>query len=59
LKNCKISASLVIEEAFQAMVTKGVVDLVKKLRPNIRGQKVVLYVEKGMKFDIWVALKRN
>jgi len=41
------------------MVTKGVVDLVKKLRPNIRGQKVVLYVEKGMKFDIWVALKRN
>ena len=50
---------VVVEEASQAMVSKGLVDLVKKLRPNIRGQKVVLYVEKGMKFDSWIALKRN
>lgn len=41
------------------LVLNGLVDLVKKLRPNIRGQKVVLYGEKGLEFESWVALKRN
>jgi hypothetical protein len=50
---------LVIDVASQAIVNKGVVDLVKKLRPNIREQKVVLYVEKGPELNSWVALKRN
>lgn len=50
---------LVIEESSQMLVSNGVVDLVKKLRPNIREQKVVLYVEKGQEINSWVALKRN
>ncbi len=50
---------LVIEESSQMLVSNGVVDLVKKLRPNIRKQKVVLYVEKGQEINSWVALKRN
>jgi hypothetical protein len=50
---------LVIDVASQAIVNKGVVDLVKKLRPNIREQKIVLYVEKGPELNSWVALKRN
>ena len=50
---------LVIDVASQAIVNKGVVDLVKKLRPNIRGNEVVLYVEKGLELNSWVALKRN
>jgi hypothetical protein len=50
---------LVIEESSQMLVSNGAVDLVKKLRPNIRKQKVVLYVEKGQEINSWVALKRN
>ena len=50
---------LVIEESSQILVSNGVVDLVKKLRPNIREQKVVLYVEKGQEINSWTALKRN
>lgn len=50
---------VVIEEASQIPVSYGIVDLVKKLRPNIRGKKVVLYVKKGLDFDSWTALKRN
>lgn len=50
---------LVIDAASQSIVNKGVVDLVKKLRPNIREQKVVLYVEKGLELNSWTALKRN
>ncbi len=49
----------VIEEASEVTVSKGVVDLVKKLRPNIRGNEVVLYVEKGQELNSWTALKRN
>ncbi len=49
----------VVEEASQIPVSYGIVDLVKKLRPNIRGKKVVLYVEKGLELDSWTALKRN
>jgi hypothetical protein len=41
------------------LVSNGIVDLVKKLRPNIREQKVVLYVEKGLELNSWTALKRN
>jgi len=50
---------VVIEESSQMLVSIGIVDLVKKLRPNIRAQKVVLYVEKGLELNSWVALKRN
>ena len=50
---------LVIEESSQMLVSNGIVDLVKKLRPNIREQKVVLYVEKGLELNSWTALKRN
>jgi hypothetical protein len=50
---------LVIEEASQMPVSNGIVDLVKKLRPNIRQKKVVLYVEKALELNSWVALKRN
>jgi hypothetical protein len=49
----------VIEEASQMPVSNGIVDLVKKLRPNIRQKKVVLYVEKALELNSWVALKRN
>ena len=48
-----------IEESSQMLVLNGVVDLVKKLRPNIREQKVMLYVEKGQEINSWRALKRN
>lgn len=41
------------------LVSNGIVDLVKKLRPNIRGQKEVLYVENGLELTFKMALKRN
>ena len=50
---------VVIEESSNMKVSMGKVDLIKKLRPNIRGGKVVLFVEKGLEFDSWTALKRN
>ena len=50
---------VVIEESSRMLVSNGIVDLVKKLRPNIRGNEVVLYVEKGLELNSWVALKRN
>ncbi|MSR51411.1 MAG: hypothetical protein EXS07_15355 [Gemmataceae bacterium] len=50
---------VVIEESSQMLVSNGIVDLVKKLRPNIRRNEVVLYVEKGLELNSWMALKRN
>ena len=50
---------IVMEETSQLIVSKGNIDLVKKLRPNIRGNKVILYVEKGLGYESWKALKRN
>lgn len=41
------------------LVSNGFVDLVKKLRPNIRRNEVVLYVEKGLELNSWMALKSN
>lgn len=48
-----------VEESTGKIIKDGRVDLLKKLRPNIRGNKVVLFVEKGPETGSWLALKRN
>lgn len=48
-----------VEESTREIIKEGRVDLVKKLRPNIRRNKVVLYVEKGPDTGLWLAMKRN
>ncbi|MSR29866.1 MAG: hypothetical protein EXR99_00025 [Gemmataceae bacterium] len=47
------------EESTGQILDHGLVDLVKKLRPNIRHGLEVLFVEKGPGRDAWIALKRH